>query len=144
LLRLINEAHDGPWQPVPIKRRQLQALSLGQLREISLRHRPGERKFSASAGYVGPPRQGPQPVPRAVLEEVAAIYENECDERRNPTGAIQRRFGVSPMTVQKYVRLCRKEKLLGWPTRLGVPGYSADSPPPYQHGSSGRSRTKRV
>ena len=77
------------------------------------------------------------------MEQVAAIYENECDERRNPTGAIQHQLKVKPVTVQKYVRLCRKFKLLGWPDRVGIPGYKAVSPPRYQHGArkTGRPRT---
>jgi hypothetical protein len=132
LLRLANEAHDGPWHPVPFSRRQLQALPMGQLRDIALHHGPRTRKF-AGPGPVRPPRRGPQPVPRALLERVADIYKDECALHHNPSKRIQRDLDIRPATVQKYVRLCRKLGLLGWPAKVGLPGHSEAKPPGYQH-----------
>lgn len=112
-------------KPVAITSRLLRALPLRAVREAALRQPP----ISATLGPVGPPSQGPQPVPVAKLEQVAAIYRDAVDHDRDPNPAIQVALGVKRATAAKYVRLARERKLMGWPTCDGKPGYAAAESP---------------
>jgi hypothetical protein len=106
---------------VAITSRLLRALPLGAVREAALLQPP----VSATLGPVGPPSQGPQPVPLAKLEQVAAIYRDAVDHgSRKPLSAIGEALRVKRSTAAKYVRLARERGLMGWPARGGGAGYS--------------------
>lgn len=113
-------------KPVAITSRLLRALPLGAVREKAL----GQTALSVTLGPIGPPSQGPQPVPLAKLEQVAAIYRDAVDHgSRKPLSAIGDALGVKRSTAAKYVRLARERGLMGWPSRDGKPGYSEPESP---------------
>ena len=115
----------GP-KPVAITSRLLRAVPLGVVREAALLQPP----VSATLGPVGPPAQGPQPVPLTKLEQAAAIYRDAVDHgSRKPLLTIGDALGVKRSTAAKYVRLARDRGLMGWPRRDGEAGYSEPESP---------------
>ncbi len=134
-------AQEGGLLPTAITPRKLRALPLGQVRETALRHRPG--LFSAGAPDWGAPSRGPQPVPLAKLERVAAIYRDSVDHGQKPIPAICQEFGIKRQTALSYVRRARDRGLLGWPLRAGKPGYKADRSPWGRAGVQARRKRPR-
>jgi hypothetical protein len=125
-----NGALKPPWlvRDVAINTSSLRRLPLRRLRDAASAMTKLDLQMAMAPLHPALRKPG-QPLPPGHLNEVSDVYRSAVGASQAPLRAIMHRWRVTRPTASRWVRAAREGGILGWPERIGVPGFKAVRPP---------------